>query len=165
MADQTETETTEFDAEKAREFYGSATNDDLKAELASRELATSGNKPELVDRLVDHDRERHEAENATSADEAEQPAAPAAEGEQPAAAASPTANMTPEEMRAHIEYLEGALTEALQAKAATAGGDGEERVAPEDDSEICGLCYPQGWPDPQGARVAHIECEHGTYDR
>lgn len=161
MADQTEN--TEFDADKAREFYGTATNDDLKTELANRGLATSGNKDALVDRLVEDDRARAAAENGDGTEDEQDDVAE--NGGDVTRAPSATAGMSPEEKDAHIAYLENALTEALGNAAAAQGDGDEERVHPDDDSDICRLCYPQGWPDPQGARVSRIHCEHGEYKR
>lgn len=44
-----------YKAEQVRAAYDARTNDDLKAELATRELAVSGNHAELVARLIEAD--------------------------------------------------------------------------------------------------------------
>ncbi|GAA1030792.1 MULTISPECIES: SAP domain-containing protein [Amycolatopsis] len=84
-----------------RALYEAATAGDLAAELETRGLPKSGAKPELVDRLLEHDA-----------------AQPTTTGPQPDA--------------------------------------GEDA-----DGEICGLCWPGGWPDDHDK--AH--CEHGEYTR
>lgn len=51
-----------FEDEDPEDAYSSWTNDELRDELESRDLATSGNKDDLVQRLVESDEARAESE-------------------------------------------------------------------------------------------------------
>lgn len=51
--------------------------------------------------------------------------------------------------------------DAAQPAAPGPTPDADEPDADEPDGEICGLCWPGGWPD--GHDRAH--CEHGEYTR
>ena len=53
-----------------RELYGQATAEDLKKALSDRGLPTSGNKPDLVDRLLADDAEQEAAKGTLSINEA-----------------------------------------------------------------------------------------------
>ena len=66
-------------AEDARELYEATTNPELEAELVKRGLPKTGNKAEMVDRLLEHDAEQA----APATPPADDPAAPA-EDETPA---------------------------------------------------------------------------------
>ncbi|HWD81017.1 MAG TPA: SAP domain-containing protein [Kribbella sp.] len=86
--------------EDHRALYEAGTVADLAAELNSRGLSSKGDKPELVDRLLEHD------------------------------AAQPSSS-------------------------------GPTPDAGESDGEICGLCWPGGWPDDHD----RASCSHGDYTR
>lgn len=88
--------------EDTRALYEAANAGDLSAELEARGLPKSGTKPELVDRLLEHD--------------------------------------------------------AAQAPADPAG---EQPPAEDPDGEICGNCWPDGWPGDDAAAT----CAHGTWTR
>jgi hypothetical protein len=81
-----------------RALYEAATAGDLATELDNRGLPKSGAKPELVDRLLEHD--------------------------------------------------------AAQATAPAADPDPEQG-----DGQICGLCWPAGWPENHD----RASCSHGDY--
>jgi hypothetical protein len=67
--------------QEARELYGQATVEDLKKELGERKLATSGTKPDLVERLLAHDREQAAAAETEAAGDPPPDAPPAEDGD------------------------------------------------------------------------------------
>ncbi|WP_020658391.1 SAP domain-containing protein [Amycolatopsis benzoatilytica] len=88
--------------EDHRALYEAGTVADLAAELNSRGLSAKGDKPDLVDRLLEHD-----------------------------------------------------------AAQAPADPGGDQPPADDSDGEICGACWPEGWPGDDSAAT----CAHGSWTR
>lgn len=164
MADQTP-------RDEAQALYEQMTVVDLQADLGERNLTKTGTKPELVARLLDAD-----FPQAPAAD----PASP-----KPGSFYSQTSD---EDLKKELterglstdgdkpDLVERLLANDAEEKAAKGvlsinEARAELDLAPieppadepaVEDGDLCGNCWPAGWPTPDTAAAS---CEHGVWDR
>lgn len=164
MADQTP-------REAAQALYEQMTVVDLQAELGERKLAKTGNKDELVVRLLD----------------ADFPLAPAADPANPKPG-SFYSQTSDEDLKKELaerglptdgdkaDLVERLLANDAEQKAAKGVLSINEARAeldlapieppadedPVEDGDLCVVCWPDGWPTPD---TNNASCEHGVWDR